>query len=72
MMRCLSLWRDANSNANGVQRGGDFQVGESFPPSLKPSVDWVQGNALPPLIVALRSGAATISTVVWVGATVAE
>lgn len=28
-MRCLSLRRDVNSNANGVAEGEDFQVGES-------------------------------------------
>lgn len=46
-MRCLLLRRNANSNANGVAEGRDFQEGESVSPDLKLSADWVQGNALP-------------------------
>lgn len=44
-MRCLLLRHNGNSNAKGMAEGKIFKRG-SASPSLKPSADWVQGNAL--------------------------
>lgn len=40
-MRCLSLQRNANSNANDADKGEALREG-------KPSAEQVQGRALPP------------------------